>query len=351
MRLEYTLTELEALLGYPEIEGCVEGKITGIASLMEAEAGDLSFLGNVKYKGQVSETKASVVLVTENFERQPKAGQCYVRVKNPSQALAEICHYIEKGLFPKPEPGIHPSAVVDETARVAASAYLGPFTYIGPGAEIGESVEVGSHCHIGKDVVVGEGSKLMPRVSILDYCKIGKWVVLYSGVVIGSDGYGLITHSDGTHEMLPQIGIVVVEDNVDIGANTTVDRARFGVTRIGKGTKIDNLVQIGHNVEIGENCLIVAQVGISGSAKIEDFVMMGGKVAIEGHRLIGAKSKIAALSAVNSDLKPGSYVYGIPAKPFKEAYRVEVLKNRLPEFFERLKKLEEVYDFEDAKRQ
>lgn len=340
MNINFNLEDIQKIIPEATLRGNLEGRLKGIASLSEAEVGDIAFLSNAKYTAQVPLCKASLILLPKDYQEAPKEGQLFMFVDKPSWALAKICSYIEAQLSPKPESGVHPTAFVDPTAKVDDTASIGPFVYIGPEVSIGREVIIHSHVHIGKGVSIGELSCLMPHVTVHDYCVIGKRVRLHAKVVIGSDGFGFSTLKDGTHHREPQIGTVVLEDDVDIGAGTTVDRARFSVTRIGEGTKIDNLVQIGHNVQIGKHCLIVAQVGISGSTVIEDNVIIGGHTGVAGHLRIGKGAMIGAMSGVNKDLEPGSYVRGITVLPYMLAQRIDVLKKRLPELFKRVDILE-----------
>lgn len=340
MNISFNLKDIQEIIPEATIKGSLDVKLKGIASLSDADVGDVSFLSNAKYTLQVPTCKASLILLPRGYEGEPRAGQLFIFVDKPSWALAKISRHIEQQLWQKPKAGIHPTAYIEPTAKVDHSASVGAFTYIGTNASIGPDVVIGSHVHIGNEVIVGDCSWLMPHVVIQDYCSIGKRVRLHSMVVIGSDGFGFSTLKDGTHHREPQIGKVIIEDDADIGAGTTIDRARFSVTRIGEGTKIDNLVQIGHNVSVGKHCLIVAQVGISGSTVIEDNVVIGGQVGIAGHLRIGARSMIGAMSGIARDLEPGSYVRGSPSLPYMLAQRIDVLKKRLPELFKRVDALE-----------
>lgn len=340
MNINFNLKDIQKIIPEGIVKGDLETNLKGIAALSEAEIGDIAFLSNAKYTSQVPACKASLILLPKDYQDPPQKGQVFMFVDKPSWALAKICSYIEGKLAPKPPVGIHPTAFVDPGATVDPTASIGPFVYVGPGARIERDVVLHSHVHIGKSAFIGELSCLMPHVTVHDYCTLGKRVRLHAMVVIGSDGFGFSTLKDGTHHREPQIGTVVLEDDVDIGASTTVDRARFSVTRIGEGTKIDNLVQIGHNAQIGKHCLIVAQVGISGSAVIEDNVIIGGHSGIAGHLRIGKGSMIGAMSGVGKDLEPGSYVRGLPILPYMLAQRVDVLKKRLPELFKRVDILE-----------
>lgn len=345
MKLLLNLDYFISLMPEAKIEGRFKGDIVGIAALNKAQQGDLAFLANPKYAHLVGATQASLVLVPEDFKGFPKENQTFLYVKNPSYELAKICKRIEEKLFESPRPGIHPTAVIEEGAQVDSSAYIGPFTLIKKGAIVHEGVVVCSHGFIGNHAVIGKGSLLMPNVTVTEHCELGSYVRLNPGVVIGGEGYGYSTLPSGEHKREPQVGKVVLEEDVEIGANSTVDRARFGETRIGKGTKIDNLVMIGHNVRIGEHCLIVAQTGISGSVVIGNNVVIAGQVGISGHITIGDRAKISARSVIVKNLPSDSYVKGDPALPYMVSQRIEALKKRLPEFFHRISQLEKSIAF------
>ena len=339
MEFAYSIDRLLELLGAGvEQRGAFAGPVRGIASLDRASEGDLSFLGNPKYRALAGSSGASVLLVPRDFAEPPRDGQLQLRVENPSLALALVCRDIEARLFPPPEPGVHPSAVVESGAGISDAAHVGPFCHIRAGAEVGACV-LESHVSVGRFVRIGDGSRLFPRAVVGDYCEVGERNRLMPGCVIGSDGYGY-EFRDGAHERVPQVGNVVTEADVDIGANTTIDRARFECTRIGRGTKIDNLVQIAHNVRIGAHCLVVAQVGISGSTELEDGVVAAGQAGIAGHLRIGEGARIAGGAAVTRSVGPGESVRGNPAEPMMLFNRIAVLRRRLPEMLKRLDQLE-----------
>lgn len=339
MALAYTTQRILEILGNAcDVSGSYDGSIGGIASLSEAEAGDLSFLGNPKYRSEVPASKASVLLVPQDYEGTPGEGQLYIKLENPSFALAMLCQDIETTLLPKPAVGIHPTAVIESGAEVSPEASIGAFCYIAAGARVGAAV-LESHVSVGRSAQIGDGAYLFPRVSIGDYCVIGERNRLLAGCVIGSDGYGY-EYLDGAHQRVPQIGNVVTEAGVDIGANSTIDRARFGSTRIGEGTKVDNQVQIAHNVRIGRHCLIVAQVGISGSTVLGDGVVIGGQAGVAGHLKIGSGAMVAGGTAVVSDIEAQSKVRGYPAMPMMLFNRMAVLQRKLPDLFKRFDQLE-----------
>jgi UDP-3-O-[3-hydroxymyristoyl] glucosamine N-acyltransferase len=312
----------------------VELTIKGIASLQKAKTGDLSFLGNKKYKGQVASSQASLILVPTDFSGTPLDNQFYLKLLNPSDGLAKICRLIEEKLPSPFNEGVHSTAFIESTAKVHSSASIGAFTYVGNGVEIGPHCRLNSHCHIGTGSVIKENCILHPGVKLLARCELGSNVILNAGVVIGSEGYGF-EQSEAGHEKIPHLGRVIVEDDVEIGANTCIDRARFEITTIGQGSKIDNLVQIGHNVRIGNNCLIVAQVGISGSVTLQDDVIVGGQAGFAGHLTVGKGAKIAGQAGITKDVEPGAFLKGNPALPFQLAQRISVLQRKLPELFNR----------------
>ncbi|MEN8844461.1 MAG: UDP-3-O-(3-hydroxymyristoyl)glucosamine N-acyltransferase [Lentimonas sp.] len=322
--------------------GTYEDDIVGISSLKEATAGDLSFLGNPKYRAEVEASQASVLLLPLDHEGVPKEGQLFIKLENPSFALALICRDIEGTLLPKPEPGIHPSAVVHPEAVVSPLASIGPLCVVAQGATIGAAV-LESHVSVGRYAQIADESYLFPRVVVADYCEIGHRNRIAAGAVIGSDGYGYEFH-EGAHQRVPQIGKVVLEDDVDVGANSSLDRARFGFTIIGEGTKIDNQVQIAHNVRIGKHCLIVAQVGISGSTELGDGVIVAGQAGIAGHLNIGSGAMIAGGTAITTSIDPQAKMRGFPALPMMQFNRISILQRKLPELFKRFDQVEKTVE-------
>ena len=334
----FTVTELAKITEAKSVVGTREGSIKSIAALSEASADDLSFLGNAKYAGEVATSKAGVILVPADFEGQPTANQVYLKVEKPSYALALLCGVIEAQLWPKPAAGVHPSCVIDATAQIDPTASVGPLCVIGAGAVVGAGAVLESHCVLGTNAKVGADTWLKPRVTVGEYCIVGARCRLHSGVVLGADGFGYELMG-AKLERLPQIGNVVLEDDVEIGANTTLDRARFSQTSVGRGTKIDNLVQIGHNVRIGRHCIIVAQVGIAGSVVLGDYCVVGGQAGIAGHIKLGNKVQVGGQSAVLEDIQDGQFVNGTPALPFGLERRLVVLSRRLPDLFKKVDSL------------
>jgi UDP-3-O-[3-hydroxymyristoyl] glucosamine N-acyltransferase len=340
MQLSLSLSEIATIVGAVEVRGATTRAIVSIASLDTAQPGDLSFLGNPKYKTQVAETKASVVLLPRDYVGGPSADQAFIFLDKPSIGLARLCARIEQSLWPKPQPGVHPTAIVDRDARVAASATVGPFCVIEKGAQVDEGTHLQAYVFVGHDAQIGRDCWLMPRASVTAECILRDRVRLQAGAVVGSDGFGY-EFVAGKHEKVPQIGNVIIENDVEIGANSTLDRARFSATRVGEGTKIDNLVQIGHNVIIGKHCIICAQAGVSGSSVIEDYVILGGQAGIAGHLTIGRASKVDGQTGVNSDVEANSSVKGTPCLPYQLEQRINVLRKKLPDLFKRVDALEE----------
>lgn len=322
-----------------EVKGAFKGSIKRIASLEDAASGDVSFLSNRKYNKQVTTSKASIIFVPEDFEGEPTSEQVFLLHGNPSRAIDLLAEHIQRKLSPRPAPGIHPTACIHDSVGIPESAHIGAFAVLEEGSTIGESCVIHSHAVVGRYVKIGGSSVLKSRAVVADYCEIGKDCLIHSGAVVGSDGFGYET-VDGTHLRSPQIGIVVVEDRVDIGSNSTIDRARFHETRIGEGTKIDNLVQIAHNVTIGKGCFFAAQVGIAGSTKIGDFVLFGGASGVSGHLTIGDFCQIGGSTAVYKNLPPKTIVSGCPSMPYFQAQKFNVLRTKLPELFRRVSKLE-----------
>lgn len=339
MQVAYTPEEIAAIVGAQRTAGTASRPVTDIASLAAAKPGDLSFLGNTKYRSQVAASAATVLLLPLDYTEAPSAGQVHLYVENPSVALARVCARIEQALWPKPAPGIHPSAVVAPDAQVDATAYVGPLCVVEAGASIGPGSVLQASVFVGHDARIGGGCFVMPGCVIAAACSLGERVRLQPGVIIGSDGFGY-EFVKGRHEKVPQIGTVIIGDDVEIGANSTLDRARFSRTVVGEGTKIDNLVQVAHNVVIGKHCILCAQVGISGSTTLEDYVILGGQAGVGGHITLGKGAKAGGQSGVTFDLAPGAYVNGNPALPYMLERRLAVLHQRLPDLFKRVERLE-----------
>lgn len=309
-------------------------EIHAMASLLEAREGDISFLANQKYAAQMKETKASAVLVAQDYTGDTAA--TLIRVEDPNKAFASLAPIFG----PKPvkrEPGIHATAVIGEHVTLGKNIYIGPYTVIEDGASIGDDTIIDGLVFIAQDVKIGKGCHLYPQVNIRESCVLGDRVILHAGVKIGSDGYGYTVEIGAQGPVItkvPQIGIVEIGNDVEIGSNTCVDRARFGRTRVGDCVKIDNLVQIGHNVQIAPFVGIIAQAGIAGSAKIETGALIWSQAGISGHLTVHERAQVAPQAGVKEDVPEGEYVAGTPAIP-KRKFAETLL---FPRMFEKLKK-------------
>ncbi len=336
--MKISLIDLAALVGGTVLCGDPAGQITGFASLKEAIAGDLSFFHDSRYNERLVNTKASAVLVPLGWTEFPQHAAC-IAVSDPSRSFEQIVETY--GFQPQPfAPGVHASAVVADGVRFNPERVaIGANAVVEAGAELGDGVDIGPGCFVGRNVVIGKGSKLHANCTVHAECILGDGVSLHSGVVIGSDGFGY-EFSQGRHRKVRQAGIVQIDNDVEIGAGSTVDRARFGRTWIGEGTKIDNLVQIGHNVVIGRHCIIVACTAIAGSATVGDYVVIAAQVGIAGHVHVGSQSTLAARCGVTRDLPAGGKYLGFPANPAREEKRRMAGINRLPQLLARVKELE-----------
>jgi UDP-3-O-[3-hydroxymyristoyl] glucosamine N-acyltransferase len=310
--------------------------VTGFSGIKEAGKEDLTFLSNPKYEPMLLDTRAGAILVPRHASC---PGKTLIRVDNPSLSFVHVVkHFLRNAPDYRPR-GIHPTAVISPDASIGPDVAVGAHTVIEDGACIGEGSVIYANSYVGHDSRLGKNCLIYPQVVIREKSVLGDRVIIHSGTVIGSDGYGYAT-VEGRHVKIPQVGFVVIEDDVEIGANVTVDRARFDKTVIGEGTKIDNLVQIAHNVVIGKHCLIISQSGVSGSTNIGDYVILAGQAGIVGHLKIGDGAVVAAQSGVSRDIKPGEQVFGSPAQPIKVAYRNNAHIQRLDKYVERIKALE-----------
>ncbi|MFM9000955.1 MAG: UDP-3-O-(3-hydroxymyristoyl)glucosamine N-acyltransferase [Opitutia bacterium] len=343
MAVSFTLDELARHVGAASVEGSRSRAVTGVASLSEAGPDDLSFLGNPKYAAELPSSRAGVILVPRDHAGAPASGQVFLRVDSPSYALALLCSVIESALWPRPAAGIHPSAVVSPEAAVSPKAHVGPLCVVDAGASVADDVVLEASVHVGRSASVGRGSWLKSGVRIGDYCSVGARCRLQPGVVVGSEGFGYEMVGDEVRR-LPQVGTVVLEDDVEVGANSTLDRARFSRTVVGRGTKIDNLVQVAHNVRIGAQCLIAAQVGIAGSTVIGDRCVLGGQSGVGGHLSLGDRVRVGAQSGVLEDMPADSFVNGTPAQPLGLERRIVVLSRRLPDLFKKVDSLAAALD-------
>ena len=327
-----TTREIATFVG-GELSGDQGVEILRVAKIEESGPGDLTFLANPKYEKFVASTKASAILVSKSFDAQRVAlphGLALIKVPDPYIAFLQML----KRITPVQDPfskGIHPTASVAPSAVLAADLSLGAHVSVGDGASIGSGSRIGPGCAIGFGVTIGENCTLYPNVTISHGCRIGNRVIVQAGTVLGSDGFGFAPRPDGSYEKIPQMGIVVLEDDVEIGANCAIDRATLGQTVLKKGVKLDNMVHIAHNVVIGENTVIAAQTGISGSTKVGKNVIIAGQVGIVGHIEIADGTVLMAKTGVSKSTEPGVTYWSSPAKEHKRALKIEVLLRSLPE--------------------
>ncbi len=333
-RVALTVGEIAKKVG-ARVEGNESVSICGAAPIENAGPDEISFLANKRYEKFLASTCAGAVIIDQNTSCSHKS---ILRHPHPYLAFAQIVDL----LYPVEavvETGVHSSSVVDKNSRIASTAAIGPFCHIESGVTIGSSCRLISSVYLGKNVTIGDNTLIYPGVMIMNDSKIGKNVIIHSSTVIGSDGFGFVPTKDGIKK-IRQIGWVEIGDNVEIGSNVSIDRGALGPTRIGHGTKIDNLVQIAHNVQTGENCLIVAQTGISGSTKLGKNVILAGQAGLTGHIEIGDGAMVGGQAGVSKSVPPGTSVTGNPAREVMELKRIEASMSRLPELLKRVRELE-----------
>ena len=321
-----SLAEAAALAGGELRGGDPAARITGVGPLTGAERGEVSFLDNRRYAGQLAGTRATAVVLAADFAAKLPEGVAAIVTAQPYLGFARVA----AALHPRPaaRPGIHASAVVDPAARIGGGCEIGPLAVIGAGAEIGAGSIIGPHAVVGDGVVLGEGCRIGAHASV-SHCIAGRCVVLHPGARVGQEGFGFAVTPEGRFETMPQLGRVILGDFVEVGANACIDRGSQADTVLGAGTRLDNLVQIGHNVRLGRGCVVVAQVGISGSTTVGDGVQFGGQAGITGHLTIGDRARIGAQAGVMGDVPAGADVIGSPAWPAKDALRAFAALRRL----------------------
>jgi UDP-3-O-[3-hydroxymyristoyl] glucosamine N-acyltransferase len=329
--MKMTLSQIAELVG-GTLNGDGSVVIEGAAGLAEAGEKDISFLGNAKYTPQVKTTRAGALLLPLDVDPEGKPA---VMLKNTPYGWAKVLEVLQQERLRHPK-GVHRAADVSPEAKIGQNVTVGAFTVIEPGASVGDGSVIYPHCYIGRDTVLGKGCIVYPHVTIRERVKIGDRCIFQPGAVIGSDGFGFTIHQ-GKHYKVPQVGTVEIGDDVEVQANTTIDRGAVGPTRIGNGTKVDNLVQIAHNVEIGQNALIVALTGIAGSAKIGNYATLAAQVGVAGHLTVGDMVQVGAKGGVTSDVPPKSVVWGTPAQPIRDEMKAIASVRRLPQLFEELK--------------
>jgi UDP-3-O-[3-hydroxymyristoyl] glucosamine N-acyltransferase len=322
-----------------EIEGNPEIKVNTVAKIEEGYAGALSFLANPKYEHYIYTTKSSVVLVNKSFVPSSRIEATLIRVENAYEAFASLLRLVDQARPRK--TGIHPTAVIESSAKIGTDVYIGPYAYIGENAVVSDGCAVYPHVYLGDNTKLGKDCILNPGVTVYHDCIIGEGCIVHAGSVIGSDGFGFAPQSENEYMKIPQLGNVILEDHVEIGANVTIDRATMGSTIIHKGVKLDNLIQVGHNVEIGENTVMAAQTGISGSVKIGKNCMFGGQVGLAGHIKIADGTKVGAQAGILGEIKEeNTAIIGSPAIDLKQFLKSSVIFKKLPEMKSKLDTLE-----------
>ena len=330
--MEFTAKQIAELIG-GRVEGDENAAVSTFAKIEEGKKGAISFLSNPKYTHFVYDTESSVVLVNDDLELGAGVKPTLIRVKNAYEAVAKLLQ-LYASMQPK-KTGIDPLAFVSSKAQVGKDVYIGAFACIGDGAVIGDGTQVYPHAVIGDGVKIGEECLIYPNVTIYQGCRLGNRVTIHAGSVIGADGFGFAPNVEG-YEKIPQIGIVIIEDDVEIGANTCIDRSTMGQTVIHKGVKLDNLIQVAHNCEIGENTVMSAQVGIAGSTKVGAWCMFGGQVGLAGHITVGDHVNLGAQSGVPSSLKANQTLIGTPPMEPTPFFKSQAIFRRLPDMYKEL---------------
>jgi UDP-3-O-[3-hydroxymyristoyl] glucosamine N-acyltransferase len=336
--MEFTARQIADLLN-GTIEGDSEAKVSRLSKIEEGMPGSLTFLANPAYTPYIYQTRASITIVNTDFEATQPVSSTLIRVPNAHLAFAKLLEVYNQ--VRRDKKGVEENAFMDPSSSEGSDVYRGSFSYIGKNVTIGNRVKIYPQVYIGDNCVIGDDTTLFQGVKIYSDCVIGKWCTIHSGTVIGADGFGFQPNSENNYSKVPQIGNVIIEDHVDIGSNTSIDRATLGSTIIRKGVKLDNLIQIAHNVEIGENTVIAGQTGVAGSAKIGKNCMIGGQVGIVGHITIADGVKIAAQSGIGASItKENEIVQGSPAFNIGEYKRTYVVFRKLPEIEKRIAELE-----------
>jgi len=334
--MEFSARQIAELVG-GTVEGNAEVTVSSFSKIEEGHEGAISFLSNPKYTHYLYDTKSSIVLVDAGLQLEHPVAATLIRVANAYESVAKLLQLYES-MKPR-KSGIDPLAFISPTAKVGNDCYVGAFAYIGDGVEIGDGCQIYPSAYIGDGVRVGNGCTIYPHACIYHGCRIGQRVILHSGSVIGADGFGFAPGAEG-YDKIPQIGIVTIEDDVEIGANTCVDRSTMGSTYVRKGVKLDNLVQIAHNTDIGSHTVMSSQVGVAGSTKVGQWCMFGGQVGISGHITIGDKVFLGAQSGVPSSLESNQKLIGTPPQSQMSYFKQVALSRRLPEMQKTLQQLQ-----------
>lgn len=327
--MEFSAKQIAAFLS-GDLEGNPDIRVNNLSKIEEGEPGTLTFLANPKYSPFVYTTNASIILVNRNFVPEKPINPTLIRVDDAYQSLAKLLHLVEQAKERK--TGIHVLSYMEPSAQTGEHVYIGPFAYIGASSKVGDNTQIFPHVYIGSNVKIGNNCIIYAGVKICDDCQIGNNCIIQPGAVIGADGFGFAPNSNGLYDKIPQIGAVILEDNVEIGANTTIDRATMGATVIRQGVKLDNLIQIAHNVEIGANTVIAAQTGVAGSSKVGSQCMIGGQVGVAGHIHVGDHVQIGAQTGVSNSIESDESPYfGTPALNNKKFMRSFVVFKKLPD--------------------
>ena len=336
MQISFTAEQIATVLN-GTIEGDPSVVVNNFSRIEEGKPGTLTFLANPKYTHFIYDTDASVVLVNNEFKAEQPVKATLIRCENAYASLAVLLDMMEKM---KPEKvGIEPMTYISESASLGENVYIGAFSYIADNARIGNNTKIYPQVYIGENVQIGNHTIIYPGARIYSGCKIGNNCIIHAGAVIGSDGFGFAPEN-GSYKKIPQMGIVIIEDDVEIGANTTIDRAVMEATLVKKGVKLDNLIQIAHNVEVGENTVMAAQVGISGSTKVGKHCMFGGQVGLGGHITIGDNANIGAQSGIISNVESEAKIIGAPAIPVRDFFKSSVIFPKLPEMYRQIAQLQ-----------
>lgn len=322
-----------------KVEGDTQVSVNSFGKIEEATEGQLAFLANPKYEEYLYSTKASVIIVNESQELKQPVKATLIRVPDAYSAFATLLSKYQE-IVQQQLTGVQEPSYIFKSAKYGDNVFIGAFAYLGENVRVGNNTKIYPNAYLGNNVVIGDNTIIHPGVRIYHDCKVGNNVTIHAGTVIGSDGFGFAPQADGSFKKVPQIGNVVIEDNVEIGANATIDRATIGSTLIKSGAKLDNLIQIAHNVEVGHSTVIAAQAGVSGSTKIGNGVMIGGQAGIVGHIQLGDGAKVNAQSGVSKSLEPGKAVTGSPAYDYTSSLRSQAIFRNLPEMEKRLKELE-----------
>ena len=338
--MEFSAKQIADFIG-GRVEGDDNAKVNTFAKIEEGVPGAISFLSNPKYTHFIYETKSSIVLINEDMKLEQPVETTLIRVANAYEAVAKLLQLYETTKQKK--KSIDTMASIAPSAQVADDVYIGAFAVVGEGAVVGKGSQIYPHTVIGDGVKVGEGCLFYPNVTIYQGCKIGNHVTIHAGSVIGADGFGFAPNAEG-YDKIPQIGIVIIEDNVEIGANTCIDRSTMGSTIIRKGVKLDNLIQVAHNCEIGENTVMSAQVGLAGSTKVGAWCMFGGQVGVAGHIQIGDKTFLGAQSGVPGSIKGNQTLIGTPPMEPKAYFKSQAIFRRLPDMYKQLAELQKQMD-------